>query len=236
MDTPLSHHTVSAYDAQLNSLTQAIAHMGELVHDLIVTAQKGLKTRNVNLVDIAVKKDRSINDLEAQIENQATVILALRNPVAVDLRFVTSALKISGTMERMGDLAKNTIKRAVKLGAYAPAPTLKKLNRMATVVLAMVDDAVLAVTQRDSEKALDVWKRDDEVDELYYDIFETMQQDMLADPANIPSCTHMVFVAKNFERIGDYATNLAKTVYYVTSGEQVDKQWLRVKAQESAKT
>lgn len=223
----MTNHTLSNYDRQLNSLTSSILEMGALVRELIVVSKKSLRERDPGLVEFSISTDKQINALERQIEEQVTVILALQNPMAVDLRFVTSALKISSALERAGDLAKNTTKRSVKLGNYTPAPTLEKIDRMVDIVVSMLDDALSAVETRDPKMALDVWKRDDGVDELYHEILTSMQQEMLADPNNILSCTHIVFGAKNFERIADYATNLAKTVHYVNSGAPIDKQVLK---------
>lgn len=221
-------HTLKSYDQQLSKLTESIVEMGGLVKQMIQNALKSLMEKDPALVDIAIVTDRKINELDQKIEQLATVVLALQNPMAVDLRFVTSALKVAGSLERAGDLAKNTTKRSMKMGNYAlPAKMIPTLKSMVDIVVTMLDDALGAIADRNSQKAVAVWKQDDAVDELYHQILTSMQQEMLTDPNNILSCTHVVFAAKNFERIADYAASIAKTVYYVTSGEPPNKEALR---------
>jgi phosphate transport system protein len=149
------------------------------------------------------------------------------------LRFVISVLKITGMLERAGDLAKNTVKRSVKMGEFAPEPVIVKLERMADAVAEMLGSALSAFEQKDVNKAIDVWRRDEEVDDLYREIFALMQNDMEKNPANVPACTHVVFAAKNLERLADYTTNLAKLVYYVVSGKRADKSVLKNAAEDS---
>ena len=232
----MNHHTQSAYDKQLGLLTEDILKMGALVKELVIIAKRSLIERNPSLVDEARAKDKEVNALDYRIEHQVAVVLALRNPMAVDLRFVTSALKIAGALERAGDLAKNTAKRSVKLENYMPAESTQKLERMVEIVIEMMDEALAAVERRDSVKATEVWKRDDEVDDLYHDMLAGMQKEMLAHPENILAYTHFVFAAKNFERIADYATNLAKTVHYITTGKPADKASMKSAALAAAAT
>lgn len=223
----MTNHTLSSYDKQLGQITDLIVEMGQRVKDLIHLARQSLTDRNQELADKAVALDKEINRLDYEIEHQATVVLALQNPMAVDLRFVTSALKIAGTLERAGDLCKNIAKRSVKLGDYVPADVSDMLDRMVATTVEMLDGALSAVKNRNPDLATAVWKRDDEVDELYHAILNAMQQGMLSDPNHILAYTHFVFATKNFERIADYATNLAKTVHYVTSGKPADKSIVR---------
>lgn len=223
----LAGHTVKAYDQKLSELMDLISEMGARVRNLVLTVKRAMHERSDVVVAAARAEDKEINRLELELEQAATVILALQNPLAIDLRFVTSALKISGVMERAGDLAKNTIKRTVELGEYASPETLTKLDRMADCIVAMLDDALLAIKHHDAGKAIAVWKRDDEVDALYHEVFTTMQQQMQANPNHVTAGTHVVFMAKNLERIADYVTNLAKTVYYVVTGQPADKSLIR---------
>jgi phosphate transport system protein len=223
----LSQHTVRSYDQQLSNLMQLILDMGGEVRKMVLAAKESFRARDESRVTDAKVADKLINDLDHRIEDEATIVLALQNPMAVDLRFVISVLKITTMLERAGDLAKNTIKRTVKMGDYAPEPILKKLELMADTVVEMLDTALEAFAQKDTQKATDVWKRDDKIDDLYKEIFMLMQQDMVKNPANAQSCTHVVFAAKNLERLADYTTNLAKTVYYVTSGVRADKAYLK---------
>jgi phosphate transport system protein len=224
----LNNHTLSSYDRQLRQLTESILQMGHLVRDMLSDALKAMVERDLTAVEHAVATDKQINALDQTVEQQATVVLALQNPMAVDLRFVTSALRIAGELERAGDLAKNIAKRAVKMEKYAiPEKVVQALRQIAERVISMLEDALSAVESRNPEKAVRVWSQDDAVDDLYHDILDAMQAEMTKDPQNILACTHVVFAAKNFERIADYATSLAKTVYYVTSGEPPNKEALR---------
>jgi phosphate transport system protein len=219
----LSQHTLRSYDKQLQHLMQLIMDMGGEVKNMVLAAKQSFRSRDESRVADAKAADKHINELDHQIEEEATIVLALQNPLAIDLRFVTSVLKITGMLERAGDLAKNTVKRSVKMGTFAPEPVIRQLEQMADIIVEMLDDALDAFNRKDTDKAIAVWKRDEEIDDLYHEIFTTMQKDMAASPDNVVACTHVVFAAKNLERVADYTTNLAKTVYYVVSGKRADK-------------
>ncbi len=223
----LGHHTLRSYDKQLQHLLQLILDMGGEVRKSVLAAKESFRSRDESRAADAKAADKLINELDQQIEDEATIVLALQNPLAIDLRFVTSILKITGMLERAGDLAKNTVKRSVKMGTFAPEPIIAKLELMADIIVEMLDAALESFAQKDTQKATEVWKRDQEIDDLYHEIFTLMQQDMVANPANAMACTHVVFAAKNLERLADYTTNLAKTVYYVTSGKRADKAYLK---------
>lgn len=223
----LSRHTVKSYDQQLGHLMDLIFEMGSQVHGLVQLSRRSLTERAESLVAEAKAKDGELNRLEAELENAATSILALQSPVAIDLRFVTTALKISGLLERSGDLAKNNIKRSVPLGNFQNKEIFTKLEKMMDVILAMLGDALSAIKERNAQKALDVWKRDDEVDDLYHEIFTAIQKEMQSSKGNIEACTHLVFMAKNLERLADYVTNMAKTVHYIVTGDQATKALIR---------
>lgn len=223
----LGQHTVRSYGKQLEQLLRLITDMGGEVSKQIVAAKQSFRSRDEQNVADAKAADKHINHLDNKIEEEATIVLALQNPLAIDLRFVTSVLKITGMLERAGDLAKNTVKRSVKMGSSVPEPVIQKLERMADIIVEMLSDALAAFAQQDNEKAIAVWKRDEEIDDLYHEVFTAMQQEMTKSPDNAEACTHVVFAAKNLERIADYTTNLAKTVYYVTSGERASKKVLK---------
>lgn len=223
----LSQHTVRSYDEQLQQLMQLVLAMGKDVRRMTLAARASFKHPGEDKVQEAKEADRHINDLDQQIEDAATAVLALQNPMAIDLRFVTSVLKIAGILERGGDLAKNAIKRSVKMDGGATADVVEKLERMADIAVEMLDSALEAFEQKDTVKATEVWRRDEEIDDLYREVFTQMQKKMAADPANAMAATHVIFAAKNLERLADYATNLAKTVYYVASGKRVDKSFLK---------
>jgi phosphate transport system protein len=223
----LGQHTVRSYDQQLQQLLKLILDMGGEVRKMVLAARESFRSQNEDRVTDAKVADRIINDLDQQVEDAATVVLALQNPMAIDLRFVTSVLKITGMLERSGDLAKNAIKRSVKMSKATPEEVIKKLEIMADIIIEMLDTALEAFAEKDTFKAMAVWKRDDEIDNLYHEIFTIIQKNMIEDPANAESSTHVIFAAKNLERLADYTTNLAKTVYYVTSGKRVDKAYLK---------
>lgn len=223
----LGQHTLRSYDSQLQHLMQLILDMGGEVRNLIHAARASFRARTAEQVTEAKAADKHINELDHRIEEEATVVLALQNPMAVDLRYVTSVLKITGMLERAGDLAKNTVKRSVKMGDFAPEPVIIKLESMADIIVEMLEDALTAFNDKDNARAIGVWKRDEEIDALYHDIFTGMQKEMAEHPQNVIACTHVVFAAKNLERLADYTTNIAKTVYYVTSGKRADKALLK---------
>lgn len=223
----LSQHTVRSYDEQLTRLLSLILAMGREVRKMVLSARASFRAPDEDRVLEAKTADRIINDLDQEIEDAATIVLALQNPMAVDLRFVTSVLKITGMLERAGDLAKNAVKRSTKMGSHVPEEVLRKLERMADINVEMLDSALEAFEQKDTFKATEVWRRDEEIDDLYHEVFTTMQQSMVSAPAHAMAATHVIFAAKNLERVADYTTNLAKTVYYVTSGKRVDKAFLK---------
>lgn len=223
----LREHTLHAYDQQLQHLLELILDMGGEVRKMVLAAKQSFRSRDESRAQDAKVADKHINDLDHQIEEEATAVLALQNPLAIDLRFVTSVLKITGMLERAGDLAKNTVKRSVKMGEFAPEPVIVKLERMADVIVEMLDGALEAFENKDTLKATEVWKRDEEIDDLYHEVLTGMQKEMSKSPDKVAACTHVVFAAKNLERLADYTTNLAKTVYYVTSGKRADKTILK---------
>lgn len=223
----LSQHTVRSYDEQLHKLQGLVLQAGGEVRKLVLAARESLRTRSETAVKEAKAADRIINELDQQIEDAAIVILALQNPMAVDLRFVVSVFKVSGMLERAGDLAKNTVKRAANMSSDTPPDVIRKMEQMADIIVEMLDLALEAFVQRDTVKATAVWRRDDEIDDLYLDVFKTIQDDMVKNPAKAEAATHTIFAAKNLERLADYTTNIVKTIYYVASGQRVDKAYLK---------
>jgi phosphate transport system protein len=201
--------------------------MGALVRQMIATALESLTAKDDALKEKVRELDKEVNALDRSINEQATMMLALRSPMGDDLRFVTSALGIASDLERTGDLAKNTTKRSMKLGDYTPTKVLESLNQMVEIALSMFDEALVAIETRNPEQAIGVWRRDKKVDDYYHEILRALQEEMQKHPEAIESATHFVFAAKNFERIADYATSLARTVYFVTTGKQASKDVLK---------
>lgn len=220
-------HTLSSYDKQLTELTDSVLRMGRNVKEMVDFAWEALTGRQEQTTELAIRADKDINRLDQEIEQQAAVIFALQNPMAVDLRFVMSTLKITSALERAADLAKNTAKRSLKMGDYMPQETLETLKQMVALITSMLEDAVTAVTTRNEEKALSVWKRDDDADDFYHQVVSQMQQVMQTNPDQIANCMHYIHVAKNFERIADHATSIARTVHYITSGQPATKKVLK---------
>ncbi len=211
-----------------------ILDMGGEVRKMVLATKQSFRSDDANRHSDAKAADKVINALDHKIEEEATLVLALMNPLAVDLRFVISVLKITTMLERAGDLAKNTIKRTVKMGAIGPEPAVQKLEKMTDIVLEMLDTALSAFELTDTAKATEVWKRDDEIDKLYKEIFAATQKDMASAPETVNSSVHVLFAAKNIERLADYVTSLAKTVYYVNSGKRADKTVLKADATDDA--
>jgi phosphate transport system protein len=223
----LGHHTLRSYDKQLQRLLSLIMDMGKEVQDLVIAAKKSFRQRDEEKVADAKLADKHVNELDKMIEEEATVVLALQNPMAIDLRFVIAIIKITGMLEHAGDLAKNTVKRSVRMGDFAPEEAIIKLEKMADIIVEMLDGVLIAFAEKDTQKAAIIWRRDKEIDALYRELVEMMQEEMAASSDHVIPCTQFVFSAKNLERLGDYITNLAKIVYYVTAGKRPDKATLK---------
>ena len=216
----VDQHTVRAYDKDLDLLERRIAEMGGLAEKMVIEAVDALASGDASLAHQVVDTDPRLDALQREIEEQATLTIARRQPVAIDLREIIGAIRVAGDLERVGDLAKNIAKRSVKIGVETRAPRaivgIKHMNEFATELM---KDVLDAFAQRDVDRALDVWERDAELDALEDSVFRDLLTHMMEDPRNITSCTHLLFIAKNIERIGDHATNIAETVYYMVVGE-----------------
>ena len=223
----LSEHTLRSYDARLSQLLALVQEMGNEVKEQILAAKNSFRAREESRVADAKVADKHINELDAKIEEAATVVLALQNPMAIDLRFVIAVIKISGMLEHAGDLAKNTVKRSIRMGEFAPEAAIIKLEKMADVIVEMLDDSLAAFAEKNTAKAAAVWQRDKEIDAIYKELIEMMQREMADSSQNVVPSTHIIFAAKNLERLADYTTSLAKTVYYVTSGKRPDKATMK---------
>ncbi|HEX8467039.1 MAG TPA: phosphate signaling complex protein PhoU [Allosphingosinicella sp.] len=211
-------HTLKAFDDDLNQLRASIAEMGGLAEAAIAGAMRALAGRDSESARLVVDDDKRIDAMEAEIERLAVQIIALRAPMADDLREVVAALKIVGVVERIGDYAKNIAKR---VPAIEDSPNLRPLSllpEMARIVAEMVRSALDAFVARDSARAASVCERDKAVDDFYNSIFRTLLTFMMESPNNITPATHLLFVAKNLERIGDHATNIAEMVYFAATG------------------
>ncbi len=214
-------HTLKAFDDDLNRLRASIAEMGGLAEAAIAAAMRALVERDAVAARAVVEGDKRIDALEAEVENLAVQVIALRAPMADDLREVVAALKIGGVVERIGDYAKNIAKRVPAIEESPDLKPLSLLPEMARIVAEMVRNVLDAFVARDAAKAEEVCERDRAVDDFYNSIFRTLLTFMMENPNNITPATHLLFVAKNLERIGDHATNIAEMVYFAATGSHL---------------
>ena len=213
-------HTVRAYDAELDAITAELARMGGLAEAEVADAIRAIAKRDIPLAEAVIRRDARLDALETEIEQKAIRLIALRQPVAQDLRHTVAAMKISMQLERCGDLAKNIAKRCLVLAGSEPLPPLtRSIERMGLLVTSRLKEVLDAYSKGDIERAAAVWSRDDEIDEHYDSLFRELLTYMMGDPRTINSCAHLLFIAKNLERIGDHATNIAELVYYAVKGE-----------------
>ena len=218
-------HTVKAFDAELKDLAREIVEMGGLVEQQIADAIDSLVEQDMDRAQRVIGADPQIDRLQREIEEKAILTIARRQPMAIDLRETIAALRIANELERMGDYAKNIAKRVLATGSeIQPLPVVRGLQHMADLVLAALKQVLDAYSQRDVAKALEVWRGDDEIDAVYNSLFRELLTYMLEDPRNITFCTHLLFCAKNIERIGDHATNIAETVYYIVQGVALEEE------------
>ena len=214
----MTEHTVKAFTEQLESLATGVAQMGGLAEAQLADAVEAIAKRDTRLAESAVSGDKQIDQLQQTIEDQALKLLALRQPMAVDLRETLAAIKIASELERIGDLAKNIAKRAIVLNREPPIRLAQSLARMGRQALAQLKLVLDAYSDRDAAAAEAVWRQDGEIDETYNSLFRELLTYMMEDPRTIGLCTHLLFVAKNIERAGDHATNIAEVVYHMVSG------------------
>ncbi len=225
----LNQHIASAFDRDLEGIQAQIMKMGGLVEAAIIQSAKSLETRDEELADRVRRDDAAIDAMEEALNEEAARVIALRAPIASDLRIVLSVMRMSANLERMGDLAKNIAKRTSVLVQMQPiGGTAPSLRRMAREVELMLKDALDAYIQRDQALAEDVIDRDRDVDQMYNTLFREFLTFMLEDPRNITACMHLHFIAKNIERMGDHVTSIAEQVIFLTSGHKPDEA--RVKA------
>ena len=218
----MNEHTVASFDTELQALRSAIMEMGGLAEKMLSEAMTALVRRDVELAQKVVMMDARVDQLEREIEEKAILTIAKRQPMAVDLREIVSAIRIASDIERIGDMAKNIGKRTLAIsGQFEPQKVVLGVNRMTDLVLAQLKDVLDAYSSSNVDAALDVWKRDGATDALYTSLFRELLTYMMEDPRNITFCTHLLFTAKNVERIGDHTTNIAETVHYLVTGETI---------------
>ena len=215
----MTEHTVKSYEEELALLDKKIAQMGGLAEQLLGKSLEALERRDPKLAEEVVTADRSIDHLEREIEEQVISMVARRQPMADDLRHIMGALRITTDLERIGDLAKNIAKRVVALDSdFHPQKVLRGVEHMTELVLTQIKDVLDSYARRDSAKAIAVWRGDEEIDAVNNSLFRELLTYMMEDPRSISFCIHLLFCAKNIERMGDHATNIAETVYFMVEG------------------
>lgn len=220
---PNSEHIVSGFDRDLEAIQAKIMRMGGLVEEAIMKSAQALETSDIELARAVRAGDRAIDLLEEQVNEEAALIIAQRQPIASDLRTVLTVFRVSANLERIGDYAKNIAKRAEPIIGHPEVPgTPASLRRMARQVELMLKDALDAYIQRDATLAMDVRARDADVDQMYSALFREYLTFMMEDPRNISTCMHLHFMAKNIERMGDHVTSIAEQVIYLVTGELPD--------------
>jgi phosphate transport system protein len=223
--TLMSEHTTKAFDVDLQELARLVAEMGGLAEKSIADSVDALAKRDAKLAQQVIAADIAIDALQREIEEKAILMIARRQPMAVDLREVVSALRIANDLERVGDLAKNIGKRVTAIsGDFHPQKLIRGVEHMAAMVLTQLKEVLDSYVGHDLDKALVVWKGDEEIDAMCTSLFRELLTYMMEDPRNITFCIHLMFCAKNIERMGDHATNIAETVYYMIEGRPIAEQ------------
>ena len=213
-----AEHIIKSYDEELGRLSKMIVEMGGLAESQLAAAIEALVKRDSERAGRVIEGDDRVDQLERDVDNLAVRLLALRQPMARDLREIVAALKIASDLERICDYAANVAKRSIALSQSPPIQPVHALPRMAHLALLLIKDVIDAFVARDADKAIVVWTRDEELDEMYASLFREFLTYMMEDARNIGVYTHLLFMAKNIERIGDHATNIAENLYYMVHG------------------
>jgi phosphate transport system protein len=216
-------HIVKSYDEELRRLSNTIVEMGGLAESQLRLAIEAVEERDSELAARVVETDTRVDQLEREVDNLGLRLLALRQPVARDLREIFAAIRIASDLERICDYSANVAKRSIALAQSPAVQPVRSLPRMAQLAQALVKDVIDAYVAHDAEKAYGVWIRDRELDEMYSSLFRELLTYMMEDPRSIGPCTHLLFMAKNIERIGDHATNIAEDLYYLVHGRPLEE-------------
>ena len=216
-----SNHIYSAFDEELKFLARRISEMGGLAEQMVSEAVQALVNSDAVLAQKVISDDAVLDAAEREIGDKAVIIIARRQPVAADLREIMGSIRIAADLERVGDLGKNTAKRVIAVQAQGvPRKLARGLEHLSELALMQLKEVLDVYTTRSAEKAKSIRERDEEIDAMYTSIFRELLTYMMEDPRNITPCTHLLFCAKNIERIGDHATNIAETIYYMATGAQ----------------
>lgn len=232
---PMNEHIVRSYEEELALLDKKIAQMGGLAEHILAQAFDALERRDPRLAELVVKSDKQIDVLEREIEEQVVSMIARRQPMANDLRHVMAALRITGDLERIGDLAKNIAKRALAIAQEShPKPLMTGLRHMCELALSQLKEVLDAYASRNPDRALKVWRDDEQIDAMYNSLFRELLTYMMEDPRSIGLSTHLLFGGKNIERVGDHTTNIAETIHFLVRGVNITDE--RPKGDETSST
>ncbi|MEP2942427.1 MAG: phosphate signaling complex protein PhoU [Hyphomicrobiales bacterium] len=216
----MSDHIVSAFDNELMHLTSRISEMGGKVERMVGESVEALSRMDIDAARRIIEQDRAIDTIQREVDEAAILTIAKRQPMAQDLRIIISCIRISNDLERVGDMAKNIARRVIDLdGQGMKTKLIHGIENLTNLGLAQLKDVLDAFAARDVDMANAVWLRDEQLDEFYTSVFRELLTYMMEDPRNITFCTHLLFCAKNIERIGDHATNIAETVVYLETGQ-----------------
>lgn len=217
----MAEHTVKAFTEELDALTQEVARMGGLAETAVANSLAAVGRRDTELAQAVIERDEKIDAAQREVERRAIKLFALRQPMAGDLRVVLTAWRIAGELERVGDLAKNIAKRTLILNQAEPIQLTRSVERMGKIAAAHLKQVLDAYASRDVQAAIGVWMQDDNIDAHYNSLFRELLTYMIEDPRTISSCAHLLFIAKNLERIGDHGTNIAEHIHFLVTGEEI---------------
>lgn len=223
MPQKATDHIVKSFDEELRKLREQILAMGGRAEAQLADAITALAKRDSDKAARVIESDKGIDALEMTVAQDSLKILALRQPMAKDLREVIAAIKISADIERIGDYAKNIAKRALQLNQQAPLKPTGSIPRMGDLAIKLINAVLSAYANNDAEGLLAAWRSDEGIDEMYNSLFRELLTYMMEDPRNIGASTHLLFIAKNIERVGDHATNIAETVHFLVHGRPIDE-------------
>ena len=229
----MTEHTVKAFTEELEALTQEVSRMGGLAEAAVNDSVAAVVRRDTDLAQNVMIRDAKIDAEQREVERRAIRLFALRQPFASDLRVVLTGWRIASELERVGDLAKNIAKRALILSQSEPVQLTRSIERMGRLASAHLNQVLDAYANRDVQAALAVWRQDDNIDAHYNSVFRELLTYMIEDPRTITSCTHLLFIAKNIERIGDHGTNIAEHIHFLVTGEELDTERPRADAEAS---
>jgi phosphate transport system protein len=227
----MAEHTVKAFTEELDALTQEVARMGGLAEAAVNDALAAVVRRDTELAQLVMQRDARIDAAQREVEKRAIKLFALRQPMASDLRVVLTAWRIAGELERVGDLAKNIAKRALVLNQSEPIQLIRSVDRIGKIAGDHMKQVLDAYANKDVQSAISVWNNDDNIDAHYNSLFRELLTYMIEDPRTISSCAHLLFIAKNIERIGDHGTNIAEYIHFLVTGEEIATQRPRAEAE-----